>query len=69
MGRTTGVTQDQLKALHASFNDAGITDRDARLDYCRNLIGREITTSNELTKAEASRVIEALKQDAQVKSA
>jgi hypothetical protein len=58
------ITQAQSKALHASFNDAGVTDRDARLDYCRNLIGREITTSSELTKAEASRVIDALKQDA-----
>jgi hypothetical protein len=59
------ITQAQSKALHASFNDAGVTDRDARLDYCRNLIDREITTSSELTKAEASRVIDALKQDAQ----
>jgi hypothetical protein len=59
------ITQAQSKALHASFNDAGVTDRDARLDYCRNLIGRELTTSSDLTKAEASRVIDALKQDAQ----
>jgi len=59
------ITPAQSKALHASFGDAGIKDRDARLDYCRNLIGRELTTSSDLTRAEASRVIEALKQDAE----
>jgi len=62
------ITQGQSKALHASFTEAGIKDRDARLDYCRNLIGRELTTSSDLTRAEASRVIEALKQDAEAPS-
>ena len=59
-----GITPSQSKALHASFNDAGITERDLRLNYCRNLTGRAIESSNDLTKAEASRVIDALKQDA-----
>ena len=63
MAQGEGITKAQSTALHAAFNDAGITARDGRLDYCRNLIGRAISTSNELTKAEASRVIEALKQD------
>lgn len=57
------ITDAQMKALHASFNDAGITDREVRLDYCRNLIGREVESSKDLTKAEASRVIDALKSD------
>jgi len=60
------ITDAQMKALHASFNDAGITERDVRLDYCRNLIGRDIESSKDLTKAEASRVIDALKSDAEV---
>jgi len=59
------ITPAQSKALHASFGEAGIKDRDARLDYCRQLIGRELSTSSDLTRAEASRVIEALKQDAE----
>ena len=59
-----GITGPQSKALHASFNDLGITDRTMRLDYCRNLIGRDIESSNDLTKAEASAVIDALKADA-----
>ena len=33
-----------------------------------NLIGRELSTSSDLTRAEASRVIDALKQDAEVQS-
>jgi tellurite resistance protein len=59
------ITKAQSKALHASFNDAGIAERDQRLDYCRNLIGRDLDTSNDLTKAEASRIIDALKADAE----
>ena len=59
------ITPAQSKAMHASFNEAGITDRDPRLKYTALIVGRPITSSNDLTKAEASRVIEALKQDAQ----
>jgi hypothetical protein len=59
-----GITQPQSKKLHAGFNDLGITDREQRLAYCTNLIGREITSSNDLTKDEASRVIDALETDA-----
>jgi len=59
-----GITPAQSKMLHASFGEVGITDREQRLAYCRNLIGREIDSSSDLTKAEASRVIDALAQDA-----
>lgn len=58
------ITSAQSKMLHASFGEVGIKDRDQRLIYCRNLIGREIDSSSDLTKAEASRVIDALQQDA-----
>ena len=59
-----GITDAQMKMLHASFNEAGITDRDQRLAYCANLIERQVESSKDLTKAEASRVIDALVQDA-----
>jgi hypothetical protein len=62
-----GITDAQMRMLHASFNEAGITDRDVRLTYCRNLIGRDVESSKDLTKAEASRVIDALVQDASEK--
>lgn len=58
------ITSAQSKMLHASFGEVGIKDRDQRLIYCRNLIGRDIDSSSDLTKAEASRVIDALAQDA-----
>ena len=58
-----GITQDQLKKLHASFNDAGITAREARLKYASKIAGRALESSNDLTKAEASKVIEALAAD------
>lgn len=59
------ITQAQIRALHASFGDAGIKDRETRLNYCRNLIGRDLNSSADLTRAEASRVIDALKSDAE----
>lgn len=60
-----GITPQQSKALHATFNDAGIKEREQRLDYCRKLIGRDIESSSDLTAAEASDVIDALKADAE----
>lgn len=59
------ITPAQSKALHAAFSKAGIKDRDQRLAYCRNLIGRNLDSSSDLTKAEASRVIDALREDAE----
>lgn len=56
------VTDAQLKKLHASFGDFGIEDKAARLAYCCEVIGREITSSLELTKDEASLVIDRLEQ-------
>ena len=54
------ITPAQLKALHASFNGAAIVGRELRLEFCQRLLGRDITSSNDLTKAEASRVIDVL---------
>lgn len=56
------ITAQQLKALHASLNDAGLgSDRDAALAFYTETIGRDVESSKALTKAEASRVIDALK--------
>lgn len=64
-GEVAGITPQQSKALHASFNDAGVKDREQRLAYCRNLIGRDLASSSDLTKVEASAVIDALRQEVQ----
>lgn len=55
------ITQAQLGALHTGFTRHHITDRAAGLMYCENVINRPIESTKELTKQEASRVIDALK--------
>ena len=61
------VTADQLKKMHATFSDLGITDREKRLLYANDVLGLEgdkaLTTSNDLSRSQASRVIEALVRD------
>lgn len=56
------ITQEQSRKLHASFNEAGITDRDERLEYAATVIGHPVATSKDLTKREASAVIDALQK-------
>jgi len=53
--------EGQMKAMHAAFNDAGITERQDRLDFAMATINREIESSTDLTWDERSAVIDALK--------
>lgn len=62
------ITPAQMKKLHASFNDKGFVDRDDRLAYVNEIIGIEVASSKDLTKDQASRVIDALEQLADVES-
>lgn len=61
-GGETGeaITKDQLKKLHATLTDVGITDRSEGLKFYAEVTGRDVQSSKELTKAEASKVIDAL---------
>lgn len=52
------------KAMFAALGEAGISDKNERLDYCSGQAGREIKTSGDLTEDEARRVIDSLKPDA-----
>jgi hypothetical protein len=54
------ITSSQSKKMHASFNDAGITERADRMAYVVDVIGRHVESSKELTKHEATLVIDAL---------
>jgi hypothetical protein len=54
------ITAGQMKMLHALLNENDLADRDAGLAYIGGVIERELTTSKDLTKAEASVVIERL---------
>ena len=52
------ITDDQMKKVAAQMRDLGITDRDEAIAYVGNVIGRDITSRNELTVGEASRLID-----------
>ena len=52
------VTKAQLAALHASLGDIGITEREDGLTYVSEVIGRTIASTKDLTRDEASRVID-----------
>jgi hypothetical protein len=54
------LSTQQSKLLHKLLNDNDLGDRDAGLAYIGGVIGREITTSKDLTKAEASTCIDRL---------
>lgn len=62
------LTSSQSKKLHATFSDLGIKDRPDRLAYASKVVGRELSSSSEMTKAEASAVIEALVADVQARN-
>ena len=50
--------QDQHKRMHALWREAGdFDDRDARLRFTAEIVGRQIESSSQLTVAEADKVI------------
>lgn len=54
------ITAKQLTALHAALSAALIGNRDDGLRFISETVGREVATSKDLTKDEASKVIDAL---------
>lgn len=58
------ITPSQLKKIGAIMREAGIEDREDRLQYVRTVIGRDVDSSKKLTRDEASAVIDALSKDA-----
>ncbi|MFD0404985.1 AAA family ATPase [Kitasatospora sp. NPDC127116] len=63
-GRTVAepapATAPQMRRIHAVLNEVGIRDRDERHTILGALIGRPISSANELTKHDAGEVIESL---------
>ena len=49
--------------LGAQMKQANITDRESALLYVADVIGHPVTSRNDLTSAEASKVIDALERD------
>lgn len=66
---TPGITKAQQSKMHALFGDLNVTERDDRLRYASDAINRDITSSSDLTKSEASIVIESLQADLNVANA
>lgn len=57
------ITPAQTKKMAAAMGDLGMTDRAMALAYVADVIGREVESRNDLTKAEASAVIDSLERD------
>lgn len=57
------ITPAQVKKIAAAMGELGLKDRAIALQYVSEEIGREVTSRNDLSKAEASMVIEALQRD------
>jgi len=57
------ITDGQLTALHAALNAMGIKDRDTGLTMLGRMVGRTITSTKDLTKAEAHKLIDSLHED------
>lgn len=64
-------SEAQRKRMFALFAETDLPDgrttegRETRLAYCSDVVGREVTTSNDLTAADVSAVIDALERDQQ----
>ena len=57
---TAPATQPQMKMLAATAKRKGLTVKEDLRVFCADTVGRDITTAKDLTKAEASTVIDAL---------
>lgn len=58
--RADGITLDQLKRLAGAFRDHDIENAADGLAYIGGVIGRDVTSSRELTQDEAAKVIDSL---------
>lgn len=54
----TGPSEAQNRLMHRMFGDLGITDRAERLEFTSAIVGRVLTSSTELTRGDASRLID-----------
>lgn len=68
LGAST-VTDAQLRNIGRLFGALGITDRDKRLEYTSAAVIRSVGSSKELTKQEASTLIDLLEHDCSTREA
>lgn len=60
-----GITGPQQRKLHALLRDNKLDDKDAGLAYISQLLGRDVQSTKDLTKADAGQVIESLEKPAE----
>ena len=53
-------TKRMLTALHAALNAAGLTDLADKLRFCSDVVGREVTSSTDLTRTEVGDCLDTL---------
>ncbi|MGL5910618.1 MAG: recombinase RecT [Phycicoccus sp.] len=58
-----GITGPQQKMLHALFNKLGVTTADTRHAYATDHLGRTVDSLADITKTEATALIDALQAD------
>src|SRR5690606_27265955 len=54
------ITEAQVTKLHAAFRAAGIRGRDAKIELIERITGRAVASSQDLTRRDASAVIDHL---------
>lgn len=54
------ITQPQMRMMMALLKQAGLSEREDRLDYCQTVIGRQVESSADLTKGEAQQILDCL---------
>lgn len=53
-------SEQQTKKMFAALRDIGLTERDDILEYVGNIVGHDVASSKELTKAEVHQIIDSL---------
>ena len=53
-------SEQQRKKMFATLHDIGLTERDDILEYVGNIVGHDVASSKELTKAEVHQIIDSL---------
>lgn len=61
-----GMTAAQSRMLHASLKQNGYGDRDSGLALCASVIGRAVASTKDLTRDEASAIIDSLAQNVEL---
>lgn len=54
------ISEPQMKKLIVEMNEAGVVERDARLALCASVVQHPVGSAKELTKAEATQIIDYL---------